>query len=127
MSKTTARHLTCHEEIIDDDDGMLAPCGQHAVGRRFDPEQLERGSYPVCVEHVRAPMAVLRDEYGAFQRLRALCDDDEAVQRINQAVKLAAVDAPDALVDVAVKIQSRGRIYREDMVALERAGIELAL
>ena len=53
--------LTCHEEIIDDD-GMLAPCDQHAVGRRFDPEFLDRAPYPVCVEHVRAPMAVLSDE-----------------------------------------------------------------
>ena len=81
--------LICHEETTDDD-GTLAPCDQHAVGRRFDPEQLERGSYPVCVEHVRAPMAVLRDEYGALQRLRA------ALPHLQPTVP-NTVDALDAL------------------------------
>ena len=51
--------LTCHEEIADDD-GMLAPCDQHAVAYRYDPEHIDRAPYPVCVEHVRAPMAVVR-------------------------------------------------------------------
>ena len=50
--------LTCHEEIADDD-GMLAPCGEHAVAYRYDPEHIDRAPYPVCVEHVRAPMALL--------------------------------------------------------------------
>ena len=73
--------LTCHEETTDDD-GMLAPCGEHAVAYRYDPEHIDRAPYPVCVEHVRAPMAVLRRS------------DD---------VKL------DALVGFAVKVHTRPR------------------
>ena len=91
--------LTCHEETTDDD-GMLAPCGEHAVAYRYDPEHIDRAPYPVCVEHVRAPMAVVRRS------------DD---------VKL------DALVGFAVKVHTRGWIVREDLRVLGRAGIELVL
>lgn len=49
----------------------------------------------------------------AINALRALTDRDGTLRRLEQARKLAAVDMPDDLLDIAIKIRSRNAIYEQ--------------
>ncbi len=64
----------------------------------------------------------------ALNRLVALQPDDQRqADRIEQAAMLEAAQVPDDLVAVMCKIAARGKVYTEDLVAIERAGIMLGI
>ncbi|GAB3166690.1 hypothetical protein GCM10027059_26040 [Myceligenerans halotolerans] len=54
------RWLECHEAVVPDlgdVDGEEQPCNGIAVAWRIEPDVQE--TYPVCIEHIREPMASL--------------------------------------------------------------------
>lgn len=119
----SAEHAGLYSRVHDD--GSLAVFADR-IGIELDPDHAREVAETLLGQTVVASTTVS----AALNELHAVTgghNDDAVATRIRQAVKLAAVDMPSDLLDIAIKIRSRNAITTDDLEALRRAGIYIGI